>query len=339
MVEDTLRVGVVGLGKMGLVHASMLNVLHSVELAALCEKSPLLRRFLKKAFRSVPVFSDLEELSGLGLDAVYVTTPIPYHFQVAETIYREKIAQNIFVEKTLAANFDEADQLCRLSEKADGVNMVGYLRRFYVTFAKAKSLLGEGMIGQVSSFKAYAFSSDLLDGPADEDERPTSSSCSQLGVLEDLGCYAIDLALWYFGDLDVSASSEPSKNDSERIVSFGLQNGRGLVGTIESSWSVAGFRMPEVGFLIDGSDGTIQVSDDKLELKTKDGRFSKWYRHDLNDTVDFWLGLPEYYREDECFVRSAIEKRGTKPDFASSSRVDRIIETVKAGDSDNGQER
>jgi len=320
---------------MGLVHASMLKVLPNVELVALCEKSSLLRRFLKKAFRSVPVVSDLEELSKFGLDAVYVTTPIPYHFQVAQTIYKEKIAENVFVEKTLAANFDEAEQLCRLSEKANGVNMVGYLRRFYVTFAKAKSLLSENAIGHVSSFKAYAFSSDSLGIPSSEGQGTRSVSYSQSGVLEDLGCYAIDLALWYFGDLDMSASRKSPAMDSERKVHFELESRKGLAGTIESSWSVAGFRMPEVGFSIEGSEGSIQVSDDKLELKTKNGKLSKWYRHDLEDNVRFWLGLPEYFREDESFVNSVLKKSKTEPDFASSSKVDRIIELVKNGASSN----
>ena len=39
--------------------------------------------------------------------------------------------------------------------------MVGYLRRFCVTFRKAKNLLCENALGEVSSFKAYAYSSDF----------------------------------------------------------------------------------------------------------------------------------------------------------------------------------
>lgn len=36
---EGLRVAVVGLGKMGLLHASILNVLSNVKLTAVCEKS------------------------------------------------------------------------------------------------------------------------------------------------------------------------------------------------------------------------------------------------------------------------------------------------------------
>jgi predicted dehydrogenase len=237
----------------------------------------------------------------------------------------------VFVEKTLASNFYQAKQLCRLSEKANGTDMVGYLRRFYVTFAKAQSLLSEGLIGQVSSFKAYAFSSDFLDASNDDSQNKPPASYSQTGVLEDLGCYAIDLALWFFGDLNIPSENDSSREDSQKSVRFGLENGNGLFGEIESSWSITGYRMPEVGFSIKGSDGSIEVTDDRLELRKKNGKLFKWYRHDLEDNVGFWLGLPEYFREDECFVRSAMKKRRAQPDFASAAKVDRIIELVKNG--------
>lgn len=88
MSDETLRVGVVGLGKMGLLHASILNVLPNVKLAAICEKSAVTRRLLKKVFRDVSLIKDISKFSDMNLDAVYVTTPIPSHFSVAKTLYK-----------------------------------------------------------------------------------------------------------------------------------------------------------------------------------------------------------------------------------------------------------
>jgi predicted dehydrogenase len=97
-----LRVAIIGLGKMGLVHAGILNVLPDVELVALCEKSGLIRRFAKKVFKELEVVDDLEKLAGLNLGAIYVTTPIPSHYHVAKAIFENEISDNLFVEKTLA---------------------------------------------------------------------------------------------------------------------------------------------------------------------------------------------------------------------------------------------
>ena len=326
MGEKKLRVGVVGLGKMGLVHASVLNVLPNVEVAALCDKGDLIRRFFKKVLKHVPILDDVEKLSSLGLDAVYVTTPIPYHYGVTRTIYQKKIANNVFVEKTLAASYREAEELCGLAERSYGVNMVGYLRRFYVTFVKAKSLLDEGKIGDVSSFKAYAFSSDFVDSGED-----SSESGDRGGVLADLGCYLMDLALWFFGDMNAKSATTESilQEKNGGILRIEMCQNRGIRGVCDVSWRMKDYRMPEVGFAIEGSKGMVTVNDDWVDLSLKSNASSRWYRQDLNDNVPFWLGLPEYYREDEFFISCVVNDRAAEPCFGSAAKVDKAIEDVK----------
>jgi hypothetical protein len=91
------------------------------------------------------------------------------------------------------------------------------------------------------------------------------------------------------------------------------------------------YRLPEFGLLIKGSKGIMRVNEDKLELKLDNGKSSMWYRHDLNDNVDFLLGAPEYFREDKCFVKSVLEGCNAEPSFYTASKVDYIIDQVKYG--------
>ena len=330
---ESLRVAVVGLGKMGLLHASILNVLPNVEIVAFCEKSRLLRKFLKNIFDGIRVLDDVEKLSDLGLDAIYITTPIPAHFLVAKTVYLEKIARNLFVEKTLARSHEEAEELCELADSFGGVNMVGYLRRFGVAFRKAKDLLAEDAIGKVSSFRAYAYSSDLLGS-----EKGSRALSSRGGVLGDLGCHAIDLALWFFGGFQVDSAelTSSNKDGSEDSAHFRARNSSGLEAEFNVSWCMENYRMAEVGFSISGSKGFLEVNDDKLELRLKAGESFTWYRHDLQDNVPFSLGLPEYYREDLHFVESVWDGCSAEPSFYAASKVDKIIGQVvqRAGESE-----
>jgi predicted dehydrogenase len=126
---EKIKVAVVGFGKMGILHASILSALPEVKLTAVCEKSGLIRRFLKKMFKNILILDGAEKLSNIDLDAVYVTTPIPSHFPIIKFIYANGISNNVFVEKTLASNFNEANEICNLTRKFGGVNMVGYMRR------------------------------------------------------------------------------------------------------------------------------------------------------------------------------------------------------------------
>ena len=327
MSDKNLKIAVVGFGKMGMLHAGILNALPEARLAAVCEKSRLIRRFLGKILRDVSVVDSVEKLSGMNLDAVYVTTPINSHFSVIKSIYEGKITCNLFVEKTLASNFKEAEELCKLARKFGGVNMVGYMRRFSVLFMKAKDLLDKGAIGEPISFKAYAYSSDFFGF-----KENSKVHVPQVGVVRDLGCHAIDLALWFFGDFKVEKAKTESivNDDSVDSAYFKVKGSSNLAGEFNVSWCVDGYRMPEVGFIIEGSKGRLSVNDDKLTLTLNNGKRQRWFRHDLGDQVDFWLGSPEYCREDKCFVKAVVSGKPADPHFETAAKVDDVIDEVLA---------
>ncbi len=321
-----LRVAVVGLGKMGLLHASILSTLPNVQLVACCDKSRMILRFFRKAFNRIQLVDDVEKLCDLDLDVVYVTTPIPTHFPIIKIICSKKIARNIFVEKTLASSFDKAEELCRLSQSLGGVNMVGYMKRFAVTFRKAKEILDQATMGKLLSFSAYAYSSDFLG-----DDKSLRTSVSRGGVLRDLGAHVVDLALWFFGDLKVESAMIESLTgeDSENSVHFRARNHDGLEGLFDISWSMENYRLPEFGLIIRASKGLMKVDDYKVELEFDDGKVQIWYRQNLDDNVGFLLGEPEYFREDKYFIESILNSRDAEPSFSTASKVDYFIDEVK----------
>ncbi len=328
MSDEKLRFGIIGIGKMGLLHASLLNVMPNVEIVALCDKSALMGRLFKKVFSSggTHVVKDLDQLRDLNLDAVYVTTPISSHTFIINHLLNNGITRNVFVEKTLASNYSQAVQLCEVAEKVGGVNMVGYMKRYNVVFRKAKELLSQGALGEAESFKAYAYSSDFL-GLTKE----SKSSASRGGALKDTGSHIIDLILWLFGDLMFSDILSVSKdvNGSETAVAFTTSSRNGLEGQVDISQSMPNYRMPEFGLSIQCSEGKIDVNDDRLRLESKDGVQQKWYRHNLGDTVYFSIGEAEYFREDEQFVSSLRGRSKLESTFASAARVDHLIEEVR----------
>ncbi|MEM2129221.1 MAG: Gfo/Idh/MocA family oxidoreductase [Candidatus Bathyarchaeia archaeon] len=329
MTERKIRIGVIGLGKMGLLHASLLNVFPDVELAAFCDKSLLMRRVFKKVFSNsgICITGDLDKLCELDLDAVYVTTPIYSHFSVVKELYEKKIARNIFVEKTLASNYNQSRELCEIAKSVGGVTMVGYMKRFSVVFGKAKALLSQGDLGEPKLFKAYAFSSDFLGLT-----KGSKSSASRGGALSDLGCHVIDLALWLFGRMEVCDILSVVSNDAvfETSVSFTAVSSSGLCGQFDVSQSKPGYRMPEFGLSIECSKGKIDVNDDRLCLTLSNGDQRRWYRHDLNDGVYFFLGESEYYRENAEFVNCLLGNRQCESSFENASMVDYVIDQVRS---------
>ena len=326
MSKKTLNAAVVGMGKMGLLHASLLSVLPNVKLKAVCEKSAVTRKFVKKAFRRLNVVEDVAEFSGLDLDAVFITTSTPSHYNVAKDVYQQGLARHLFIEKPLAASYAESKELCELASKFGGVNMVGYLRRFMVTFMKAKDLLDQGAIGEPVSFRMSGFSSDFcgING--------SKISGARGGVLRDLGSYAIDMALWFFGELEAKSARIEALTglNAEDAAHFILQRKDGsLKGEFSVSWCAEGYRLPEVILTIEGSKGNIEANDDKVSVKLENGTNSTLYRLNLDDTAQFWLGGPEYYREDAYFIDCIQNNSAAEPSFDAASKVDFLIDAIQ----------
>jgi predicted dehydrogenase len=321
-----LKVAVIGLGKMGLMHTCLLNVLPNVRLSVLCDKSRLMRTIAKRVLPECLLTDDLDRLTGLDLDAVYVLTPIPSHYHIVKEIYARNIASNLFVEKTLASNYLQSEELYKLSQDHKGINMVGYMKRFAVTFNRAKKVLEEHVLGELSSFDAYAFSSDFANVQED-----SSISRARGGVLDDLGSHVADLALWFFGDLSVTSAKIDSRiaDVSEDSVSFEVAGSNGVHGRFEISWCKSGYRMPEFGMTTRGANGTLFVNDDEMRLELNRAEPRRLYRQDLDDNVGFLLGGSEYFREDEHFIKSVLSGTNPESDFKSAMKVDSLLDQVR----------
>jgi predicted dehydrogenase len=323
-MQEKLKVGVVGMGKMGIMHAGILNVIPGVELTGVCEPAKLTNRILKKVFKKALVAKSVSEFSNLDLDALFITTPTITHYRVVKEIIESGLVKNLFVEKPLSTGYMESKELSDLI-RGHGVGMVGYVRRFMVTFIKAKELLDLGVIGQPVTFKINTNSSDFY-GTKD----PTVS-IARGGVMRDLGCYPIDLLLWYFGKCNIESASIESITGPGAVdaAQFAVKGGQDAPsGQVSVSWCAEGYRMPEVEFSIVGSKGSLLANDDFVRLEVDKKTFT-YYRLNLNDNTAFWLGAPEYYREDECFIKNIRQKVGGQPNFDSAAEVELVIEEVE----------
>jgi predicted dehydrogenase len=319
-LDSKLNVAVIGIGKMGLMHASILNTLPQVNLVALCDKSKFIQKFCRNMFKEkIQVVENLEEFADLNVDVVYITTPIPSHYSIAKSLFENVKTANIFTEKTLTNSYKNSVDINQIAENTGKTNMVGYMKRFSVTFQKAKELLNQNVIGDLTSFEAHAFSSDFFG------VETSKMSKGRGGVISDLGSHIIDIALWYFNNFTVEKLANNSIN-IQNDVSFNVAKDE-LKGIFNVSWCKEGYHVPEFGLQINGAEGKIIVDDDSVILN-KSSQNRQWFRHDLNDNVNFLLGAPEYYRENEHFLLSVQNKTKAKPDFAEASKVDSVIDQV-----------
>jgi predicted dehydrogenase len=316
-IKKQLNISIIGMGKMGLLHACILNSMPGVRVSTILDKSRLLKLFATKILNEIHITHSFDQFASSRYDAVYVTTPIPTHFSIIHKIFSLELTKNIFVEKTLCSTYEQSSTACREAKITGGVNMVGYMSRFAVTFQKAKELLEDRNIGNPVSFKAYAYASDF----ASIKGKPLQIKG---GATRDLGAHVIDLSLWYFGELEVKSTTSIDENSSN----FNVFSPNGLTGEFEISWLKEGYRLPEFGLVINGTAGRITVNTDDIKLEKNDSSFV-WHRQDFNDNVPFLLAAPEYYRENAHFIEAIRQNNLTMTNFATASKVDLLIDQVE----------
>lgn len=187
MSDLPLRVGLVGLGKMGQNHLRVLSILRGVELAFLADADQSLAARLGASY-GVPVVGDLSQATD-RLDAVIICTPTVTHADFVRAASTR--VRNIFVEKPLAGTLAEAEEIAAFAAK-NGLNVqVGFIERFNPAVQELKAILDRAQ--QVISID-FTRTNKL------------SSRITDVDVVTDLMIHDIDLALHLNGPAgDVAA--------------------------------------------------------------------------------------------------------------------------------------
>ncbi|HKQ29709.1 MAG TPA: Gfo/Idh/MocA family oxidoreductase [Burkholderiales bacterium] len=121
-----IRVGVVGVGYLGKLHAKIYAGMPQVELVGVVDVSAEAARETA-AQHGCAAYTDPAELID-KVDAVSIVVPTSLHLPVARAFLERGI--HMLMEKPLAPSLEEARELVTLAERSRGIFQVGHLERF-----------------------------------------------------------------------------------------------------------------------------------------------------------------------------------------------------------------
>ncbi len=121
-----LKVGVVGVGHLGKIHARIYDELPSVELVAVADIDEMSAGSIASKY-NCKALSDYREMID-EIDAVSVVVPTDLHFKVASDFI--KAGKHVIVEKPITHKLQEAEELVSLSRKHNIIMQVGHVERF-----------------------------------------------------------------------------------------------------------------------------------------------------------------------------------------------------------------
>lgn len=170
-----VKVGVVGVGVMGQRHCRVYSNLRGVQLAGVCDTVPEMGAKVAQQYQT-PFYSDIDELLD-RVDAVSLTVPTPFHFDLAKYCLDRRV--HILIEKPLAETLEQAEMLTRMAEASDLIVQVGHIERFNPVYIELRNVL--------ESMTVLAINMRRMS--------PYRGSNTDVDVILDLMIHDLDLAL------------------------------------------------------------------------------------------------------------------------------------------------
>jgi predicted dehydrogenase len=230
----TIRIGVVGTGRMGQWHARVIaEALPGTQLAGIADVDRERAERLARAFGVERWHQHHQELlARADIDAVVIATPSSTHTEIVCDAARA--GKPIFCEKPLALTIAETDRAIAAVAAAGVPLQIGFHYHFRPAYVAARAAIQAGEIGTPLLYKALQRDESI----------PPPSFCDVAvsgGILVDMGIHEFDLARWLFDDeiAEVYAVAPPpchpgiaEVGDVDRAL-VSLRMHRGAIGNIE----------------------------------------------------------------------------------------------------------
>jgi predicted dehydrogenase len=213
------RLAVVGLGRMGRIHADNLtNCVAGAELAAVVDADEQLASQTAER-HGVPWASALEEILGdPALDGVVIAAPTPLHPELVTLA--AAAGRHVFCEKPLGLDVESCRSAVSEARVAGVGLQVGFQRRFDADWHVLKSGLDAGTTGELQLFRCSHRNARVPDAAA------------ELGdVFVDVAIHDLDAARWLGGEVsDVYALMTP---DDTGVAVITVRFESGALGVID----------------------------------------------------------------------------------------------------------
>jgi len=158
---DKVKVGIIGVGYLGMQHARIASYLEEAELKAVADID------FKKALEignrhGVSYYQNYEEMMD-EIDAGIVSTPTSEHFHISMDLLKR--GKHVLVEKPITETIEQAEQLVDLARKNGLVLQVGHLERFNPAVEAVENMISDPKfieVQRLGSFSARSLDVDVV---------------------------------------------------------------------------------------------------------------------------------------------------------------------------------
>jgi predicted dehydrogenase len=240
----TARVGVVGTGYLGRLHARVLTETPGAAVVGFVEPNDAIAAEVEESLK-LKRFPSVAALAA-AIDCAVVATPTTTHFQVARELLEAGV--DVMVEKPITTTVDEARELIEIAARKNRIIQVGHVERYNPAIAAVADLVAASRYFEAERLGVFVPRSLDVD------------------VLLDLMIHDLNLVLSLLRQkvVEIRAVGVPVLTDKVDITNVRLELENGAVANLTAS-RVSQERVRKQRFF--GSDFYISVDSKEQEVK------------------------------------------------------------------------
>ncbi|MDZ4695268.1 MAG: Gfo/Idh/MocA family oxidoreductase [Deltaproteobacteria bacterium] len=201
-----IKVGIIGSGMMGPIHAEALRRLGYVDVVALGEANEGLARAKADELHIPKAYGDFRALvADPEIEVVHNCTPNAMHFEVSKAIIAA--GKHVISEKPLARTSKESGELVELAAKAGVVNAIHFNYRNYPLVQHMHQLVKKGEFGRLFLLHG-SYLQDWLIKDTDYNWRVEVESGGESRAVGDIGSHWFDTVQFITGEKVVEVMAD-----------------------------------------------------------------------------------------------------------------------------------
>ena len=338
-----MKIGIVGTGNISSKHLNEFSKINGVNVEAVCDTNENnLNKFLfNNKDKKIKGYLSLEEMldKEKNFHGISNTTPDKFHKDTSLQILGK--GYNIFCERPLAENYEDAKEMVNAAIKSKNINMVNFTYRESSAYQKLVEIIKSGIIGKPRHVSACYYQSWLTSnkwGDWREEDKwlwRLSTNHGSNGALGDTGVHIFDFAVNAVGNIkEIFADLKTYYDKGERIKDYILDANdgfnslvrfeNGAIGTITNTRYATGHANSLI-LEVFCTNGGLKVELD--EERKKWSTLNICQNENINKMSWETIECPKTASNYQNFIKSIEINKNMQPDFNQGAKIQKIIDS------------